>query len=45
MQFGDPSVASANPELFYAFIEHTPAAVAMLDRDPALLAHVSSVAN
>ena len=33
MQFEDRSADSANPELFCAFVEHTPAAVAMLDRN------------
>lgn len=33
MQLTDQSVDSANPELLYAFVEYTPAAVVMLDRD------------
>ncbi len=32
MQLNDQSTDSVNPELFSAFVEHTPAAVAMLDR-------------
>lgn len=33
MQLTDQSVDSANPELLSAFVEYTPAAVVMLDRD------------
>jgi PAS domain-containing protein len=33
MRLRDQSTGSANLELFSAFVEHTPAAVAMLDRN------------